>query len=113
MPENFYLKNIRSVDKLKELFIERWNWENPEIYRLHIINQKDLYKYGCDEKTGAYTGNKWGGKYLRAPEIYWKILEKGKGKLVRLGNIAEIRFGIKTGANEFFYVEDVTDLIED
>ena len=44
MPENFYLKNIRSVDKLKELFIERWNWENPEIYRLYIINQMDVMK---------------------------------------------------------------------
>jgi len=84
-----------------------------EIYRLHIVNQKDLWEFGKDEKTGQYVGNKWGGKYLRAPEIYWKILEKGKGKLVRLGDIAEVRFGIKTGANEFFYVEDVTDKIED
>ena len=53
-----------------------------------------------------YVGNKWGGKYLRAPEIYFKILEKGKGKLVRLGDIAEVKFGIKTGANEFFYLDD-------
>ncbi len=84
-----------------------------EVYRLHIVNQKDLWEFGKDERTGQYTGNKWGGKYLRAPEIYWKILEKGKGKLVKLGDIAEVRFGIKTGANEFFYVEDVTDKIED
>jgi len=55
--------------------------------------------------AGTYCGNKWGGKYLRAPDIYWKILEKGKGKLVRLGDIAEVRFGIKTGANDFFYLE--------
>lgn len=54
-----------------------------------------------------YVGNKWGGKYLRAPEIYFKILEKGKDKLVRLGDIAEVRFGIKTGANEFFYLKPV------
>ncbi len=50
---------------------------------------------------GKYEGNKWGGKYLRAPDIFFTILEKGKGKLVRLGDIAEVRFGIKTGANEF------------
>ncbi|MEM4725046.1 MAG: hypothetical protein QXP01_08560, partial [Candidatus Hadarchaeum sp.] len=49
--------------------------------------------------------SKWGGKYLRAPDICFTILEKGKGKLVRLGDIAEVRFGIKTGANEFFYLE--------
>jgi hypothetical protein len=96
---------------LKE-FQEGKRREN-EIYRLHIVRQKDLWEFGRDEKTGQYIGNKWGGKYLRAPEIYWKILEKGKGKLVRLGDVAEVRFGIKTGANEFFYVEDITDKIED
>jgi hypothetical protein len=52
-----------------------------------------------------YLGDKWGGKYLRAPDIYWTILKKGKGKLVRLGDIATVRFGIKTGANEFFYLD--------
>jgi len=50
-----------------------------------------------------YTGNKWGGKYLRAPDIFFTILEKGKGKLVRLGDIAEIKTGIITGLNKKFY----------
>jgi very-short-patch-repair endonuclease len=58
--------------------------------------------------TGKYEGNKWGGKYLRAPDIFFTILEKGKGKLVRLGDIAEVRFGIKTGCNEFFYLTPLT-----
>lgn len=48
--------------------------------------------------------SKW-GKYLRAPDVFFTILEKGRGKLVRLGDIAEVRFGIKTGANEFFYLQ--------
>jgi len=84
-----------------------------EIFRIHKINQKELYEFGKDKKTGEYIGNKWGGKYLRAPEIYWIILKKGRDKLVRLGDIAEVRRGFTTGANEFFYVEDVTDEIED
>ncbi|HEU0001051.1 MAG TPA: Eco57I restriction-modification methylase domain-containing protein, partial [Ktedonobacteraceae bacterium] len=58
------------------------------------------------EAAAGYSSNKWGGKYLRAPDIYWTILEKGRGKLVRLGDIAEVRFGIKTGANEFFYLDE-------
>lgn len=57
------------------------------------------------EAAPPYTGNKWGGKYLRAPDIYWTVIEKGRDKLVRLGDIAEVRFGIKTGANEFFYLD--------
>jgi hypothetical protein len=56
-------------------------------------------------KTARYIGNKWGGKYLRAPDIFFTILEKGKGKLVRLGDIAEVRRGFTTGANDFFYLE--------
>lgn len=72
-----------------------------------IISKKQKVK-GFEDKEifgGIYLGNKWGGKYLRAPDIYWKILEKGKDKLIRLGDIAEVRFGIKTGANEFFYLD--------
>ncbi len=45
-----------------------------------------------------------GRRDTRAPDIFFTILEKGKGKLVRLGDIAEVRFGIKTGCNEFFYL---------
>ena len=84
-----------------------------EIYRLHKVKQSDLYEFGKDKESQIYAGNKWGGKYLRAPDIYWTILQKGKDKLVRLGDIAEVRFGIKTGANEFFYLEDVTDRVEE
>lgn len=58
------------------------------------------------EVAAVYATNKWGGKYLRAPEIYWTILEKGRGKLTRLGDIAGVRRGITTGANEFFYLDE-------
>ncbi|MDE0187332.1 MAG: Eco57I restriction-modification methylase domain-containing protein [Candidatus Poribacteria bacterium] len=79
----------------------------PE-HRVDPVSQKTLLERGI---VGAspkpkYAGDKWGGKYLRAPDIYWTILEKGKDKLVRLGDIAEVRFGIKTGANRFFFLDD-------
>ena len=79
----------------------------PE-HRIFPISQGDLLEAGSDDAASKpkYTGNKWGGKYLRAPDIYWTILEKGKDKLVRLGDVAEVRFGIKTGANAFFYLDD-------
>ena len=63
----------------------------------------ELAQAGTREKK--YAGDKWGGKYLRAPDIYWTILEKGKDKLVRLGDIADVRRGFTTGANEFFYLD--------
>ena len=63
----------------------------------------ELTQAGTREKK--YAGDKWGGKYLRAPDIYWTLLEKGKDKLVRLGDIADVRRGFTTGANEFFYLD--------
>jgi len=89
-------------------------------YRVFPIQQSKLLEDGCEIpeeeeetagpliKTTRYIGNKWGGKYLRAPDIYWTILEKGKGKLVRLGDIADVRRGFTTGANDFFYVRRET-----
>lgn len=81
---------------------------NTPEHRIFPISQGNLLEAGSDNTASRvkYTGDKWGGKYLRAPDIYWTILEKGKDKLVRLGDVAEVRFGIKTGANEFFYLDD-------
>jgi len=74
-------------------------------YRLLVRSQRTLHQAGITTSNGSYTADKWGGKYLRAPDIYWTILEKAGDKLVRLGDIAEVRFGIKTGANDFFYLD--------
>ena len=51
-----------------------------------------------------FVGDKWGGKYLRSPDIYHHILDKYADKLLRLGEVARIRRGITTGANDFFYL---------
>jgi len=83
----------------KLLLEDGWEW--PE-----DTTEEIKKRFGLTVKGSKYGGNKWGGKYLRAPEIYWTILQKGKGKLVRLGDIAEVRRGITTGVNEFFYLED-------
>ena len=54
--------------------------------------------------AAQFTGDKWGGKYLRAPDIYHHILDQYGARLARLGDIATVRRGITTGANEFFYL---------
>jgi len=58
-------------------------------------------------ETRPYGGNKWGGKYLRAPDIYFTILEKGKDKLVPLNEIGTVETYLNTGgADGFFIVRD-------
>ena len=59
---------------------------------------------------GTYSGNKWGGKYLRAPEVFYTLLGKGGDKLVLLGQICDVNEGKPTGANDFFYpTKDVVE----
>ncbi len=92
--------------------------KRPE-YRSVLWDQHALYLDGTAADPGRriglppYEGNKWGGKYLRAPDIYFTILEKGKGKFVRLGDIARVRRGFTTGANDFFYLEPVGRTVKD
>ncbi len=76
-------------------------------FRAFPISVGELLEEGLEPASGGYgryVGDKWGGKYLRAPDIFFTILEKGKGKLVRLGEIAEVNEGHPTGANSFFFV---------
>jgi hypothetical protein len=77
----------------------------PE-YRIFSKPQKVLWEEGLEMEEvpksvkghligkSHYIGDKWGGKYLRAPEIYWIILEKGKDKLLpiekKLGEVVTV-----------------------
>ncbi len=53
-----------------------------------------------------FVGDKWGAKYLRAPDIYRAVMAKGEGKLVRLSDLVAPKFGVKTGANDFFLLNE-------
>lgn len=100
------LINIEKASKTK----------STEDFRVFPITKKELLKDGVElpEKETLlkepehlpYIGNKWGGKYLRAPDVLFKILKKGKDKLVRLGDIAKVRRGFSMGNEDFFYLTD-------
>lgn len=92
---------IESIDSLQE----------DDLWRVFPVKQSDLWNEGLDE-DGNFAGSKW-GKYLRAPDIFFRILERGKGRFAQLNDFAEVKFGIKTGANDFFFVTDVTDMVSD
>ena len=53
-----------------------------------------------------YIGDKWGAKYLRAPDIYRHILGQYSNRLVRLGDLADVRSGIMAGVKDFFCLTD-------
>ncbi|PIU67445.1 MAG: hypothetical protein COS84_04655 [Armatimonadetes bacterium CG07_land_8_20_14_0_80_40_9] len=117
------VERINALDKLKKTILAHTDfYENQEL-RVFPKSQKELWDEGLEDvgegfmpsrkragtspaPTGEkYVGAKW-GKYLRAPDIFFKILEKGKGKLVPLKEVAKVRRGFTTGANEFFYLTE-------
>ncbi len=73
--------------------------EDDKNFRVRVTKQSELLE---QVETSSKTV-KW-GQYLRAPDIYFKILEKCKDRLVPLEEIADIRRGYTTGINEFFYL---------
>ena len=105
------LERLNKIDELEKTILAHNEFYQNDDLRIFPKKQSDLFNEGFDKKENKYIGSKW-GKYIRAPKIFFKILEKGKDKLVPLKQIADVRFGIKTGANEFFYVEDVTERID-
>jgi len=95
-----------------------------ERYRARLIRQGDLWEQGVqlgnimrksedneldDEEIrgSAYFGGKW-GVYLRAPDLWFKILDEYGNGFCALGQLAEVRFGVKTGKDSFFYPVDIS-----
>jgi methylase of polypeptide subunit release factors len=60
-----------------------------------------------EEEPQLYRAGKW-GRYVRAPDIYFEIMHRFGHRFVALGEIADIRFGVKTGCDAFFMPKDVT-----
>ncbi|MEW5842714.1 MAG: N-6 DNA methylase [Bacteroidota bacterium] len=106
------IKRWQTIDRLVELIesaegnsktevvAENISSLNVEEMRVRLIKQSVLEKEIKEKGELA----KW-GKYLRAPDVYFELLDKCKDKLIPLKDIAEVRFGIKSGINEFFYLE--------
>lgn len=93
-------------------------------YRVRLVHQRDLWTEGVrlgeilkesekqgdtdpEAQNGSYYGGKW-GVHLRAPEIWFQYVDEFATRLTALGKIAEIRFGVKSGKDSFFFPIDVS-----
>jgi type I restriction enzyme M protein len=86
------IENAENLFEFKEVefFNRKIRFFEDEKFRIVVVAQKDLEK-----------DTKW-GKYLTAPSAFFKLLEKSKEFVAPLENIAKIKRGVTTGANEFF-----------
>ena len=89
------------LDPLAE---EYENDHDPE-RRADLSSPAEPAKHG--KENGDYHAGKW-GRYVRAPDIYFEIMRRFGNRFVALGEIANIRFGVKSGCDAFFMPRDVT-----
>jgi tRNA1(Val) A37 N6-methylase TrmN6 len=99
-------ERCQHINKIKEKILEKNEYFEDDEIRVYPKNQEELFFEGFDEDEKIYVGSKW-GKYIRAPEIFFaRIVQniRKDGLLIPLHEQAHIEYGIKSGANEFFYL---------
>jgi len=127
------------LDAVRDLVEEISDHQSTDYWRVHVVPQRVLWDTGSrlpagtqseeleasgdgeshhqqrqgaltdDQADGSqYKGGKW-GQYVRAPDVWFDILETARDSLVPLHELAEIRRGFTSGADRFYYVRDVTD----
>ncbi len=111
-----HIVNPVIFDEIEEAIVRKATKE----YRVFPIKQSELLEDGSEiteeEKTGkatgpliraaSYIGNKWGGKYLRAPDIYWAVLDKGAEYLRCLSDLFNGERYLNTGGADGFFIID-------
>ena len=61
-----------------------------------------------DISTSAYYGGKW-GVYIRGPEVWFDLLRQFGSRFTMLGTLADVRRGIVSGKDAFFYPKDASE----
>ena len=101
-------------------FIELSNHDfRDKNYRILVVPQQKLWRDGCRHSHLAdsegnpqhdieeYTGSKW-GVYLRAPDLYFELMERWGKRFVPLDQLADVSYGFKSGCDAFFAPLDIT-----
>ncbi len=118
---------LRAADTLRDELLGLTENHVDERFRARLINQGDLWNDGVrlgvlmgktdpdpDElgqsedssiQAGEYYGGKW-GVYVRAPDLWFELLDQFGDKLVPLGEILSIHRGVTSGKDEFFFPAD-------
>ena len=104
---------LAAADEFRDNILSIDSDVTRDAYRVRCVKQSDLVAQGEANGTilkgkKVYAGAKWGIP-LRAPDLWEELQGVGGDRWKRLGELAEVRFGIKTGADKFFYVDDVTE----
>ena len=99
---------LLSKSGLANASIQEEDEEETEVAPEQEPTEQEPPVHALNGPTHQYAAGKW-GRFLRAPDIYFRLMERYGHRFVKLGEIAEIRFGIKSGCDAFFMPHDVTE----
>ena len=108
---------ILAANSLRDEILSLTADDTNQRYRARLVSQGGLWTEGVQmgnlnagQPAGTdpvrYVG-KW-GRYLRAPDLWFNLVQRAGDRLVPLAQLARIRFGVKSGKDEFFMPKDVT-----
>ena len=83
-----------------------------DIFRIYPCIQAELHQEGIESENEKieYSGSKWGGRYLRSPDLFFSILKKGENHLKKLSDVLRVETYLNTGgADDFFIVRPIKD----
>jgi hypothetical protein len=121
----------KAAEQLRDEILSLKKKTTTENYSVRVVPQQKLLEEGCrlwekrsveieeseelsatagsrHKDTTPYKGGKW-GIYLRAPDLYFELMEKFGDRFVHLGEIAEIKRGVTSGCDDFFFPRDVSN----
>lgn len=102
--ESIFTENLLKIADAKEIL-------SNDTFRVYPITVKDLKETGTEyvseeQKTfgGKYVGDKWGGKFLRAPDIFFTILNRGAEYIDTFDKHFEGERYLNTGGADGFFI---------
>ena len=101
---------LEAAENFRDLILNQSDNADFHGWRVRVERQGDIRARGVQlgERTKGkpvYAGDKWGIP-LRAPQIWHELVALGRDRWRPLSDLAEVRFGIKSGADDFFYLEE-------
>ncbi|MFN8277550.1 MAG: N-6 DNA methylase [Chitinophagales bacterium] len=79
----------------------RANAFHDALVQLSLTTETPYFQSTCLRQADLRHHQKW-GKFLKAPAVYFEISEKINQRAQPLSGVASVKFGIKTGCNEYF-----------
>jgi hypothetical protein len=99
---------IAAVEELRRRILAAKKNSESRDWRIRVVRQRELIQGDHRDNPAHHTGGKWGIP-LRAPDIYFELMDRFGDKFVPLRELAEVRFGLKTGCDAFFFPRDITE----